>query len=247
MPSSTPPPNSRPVVTCSDVTQTFTRGGASGLFSRSASGETVTAVSDVSLTVSTGEFVGIAGPSGSGKSTLLHLLAGLDTPTTGTVTLSGTDTQRVSSRRRTQLRLNHVGIVFQHFHLLPSLSARGNVAVPLIEAGYSKQKRRERAESVLSQVGLDDRIHHTPSELSGGEQQRVAVARALVTDPDLVIADEPTGELDTATGEQVLDLLSEVADDRAVIVASHDQQVLDRITRLVRLRDGTVEAIEPQP
>jgi putative ABC transport system ATP-binding protein len=192
------------------------------------------------MAVRPGEFVGLAGPSGSGKSTLLHLLAGLDTPTSGTVNLAGVDTGSVSSRRRTRLRLANVGIVFQHFHLLPSLSARSNVAAPLIETGESKRQRRARAEELLKQVGLADRVQHTPSELSGGEQQRVAVARALATDPALVIADEPTGELDTATGAQVLDLLAEVATDRAVVVASHDQQALDRTTRVVRLHDGRI-------
>ena len=235
------PSDQEPAVTCDEVTRTFTRGGGRGWLSRGTSGaETVTAVSDASLTVFPGEFVGIAGPSGSGKSTLLHLLAGLDTPTSGTVTLSGTTTDGISSRRRTRLRLNHVGIVFQHFHLLPSLSARSNVAVPLIETGQSKPQRRAQAERALEQVGLGDRVHHAPTELSGGEQQRVAIARALVTDPDLLIADEPTGELDTATAERVLELLATVASDRAVVVASHDTQVLDRVSRLIRLQDGRI-------
>lgn len=229
------------IVTCDDVTRTFTRGGRTGRFGRSTStsAETVTAVADISLTISAGELVGLAGPSGSGKTTLLHLLAGLDTPTAGTVTLGGTDTKALSRRHRTRLRLDHVGIVFQHFHLLPSLSARANVALPLIELGYSKRRRRERASELLERVGLSDRLQHRPGELSGGEQQRVAVARALATDPQLVVADEPTGELDTETGKQVLDLLARVADERAVVLASHDQQALDRTTRQIQLRDGT--------
>ncbi|WP_311173109.1 ABC transporter ATP-binding protein [Halobellus ordinarius] len=230
------------VVTCTDVTRAFSRGGGSGWLSRSTgSGETVTAVADVSLAVQRGEFVGLAGPSGSGKSTLLHLLAALDVPSSGTVTLAGRRTDDLSARARTKLRLDHVGVVFQHFHLLPSLSARANVATPLIELGYSRKQRRERATSLLERVGLGDRIEHTPGELSGGEQQRVAVARALSTDPDLVIADEPTGELDTATGERVLDVLADVASDCAVVVASHDPQALDRVQRVIRLRDGRRE------
>jgi ABC-type antimicrobial peptide transport system, ATPase component len=200
--------------------------------------ESVTAVDDVSVSVSAGEFVGLAGPSGSGKSTLLHLLAALDTPTTGSVRLGDTEVSQLSRGRRTQLRLDRVGIVFQHFHLLPSLSALANVALPLVELGYGKSRRHERASELLERVGLGDRLQHRPSELSGGEQQRVAVARALTTDPQLVIADEPTGELDTDTGGQVLDLMASVAEDRAVVLASHDQQALDRTTRQIRLRDG---------
>lgn len=248
VPQSHAPPSaeSTPVVSCSDVTRTFSRGGGDGLFDRRSRGsvETVTAVSNVSVAVSPGELLGLAGPSGSGKSTLLHLLAALDTPTSGTVTLAGTDTGSVSARRRTRLRLDHVGVVFQHFHLLPSLSARANVAAPLVERGYSRRERRERATTLLERIGLGDRAGHRPGELSGGEQQRVAVARALATDPELLIADEPTGELDTETGTQVLDLLASVAADRAVVVASHDQQALDRMSRLIRLRDGQIVSRE---
>lgn len=232
---------STPIVSCENVTRTFTRGGRAGRFGgRSATpAETVTAVADVSLSVSLGEFIGLAGPSGSGKSTLLHLLAALDTPTTGSVTVAGTDISQLSRRRRTRLRLDYVGIVFQRFHLLSSLSARANVALPLIELGYSKRRRRDRATELLERVGLEDRLHHRPGELSGGEQQRVAVARALTTNPQLIVADEPTGELDRDTGTQVLDLLADVADERAVVVASHDQQALDRTTRKIHLRDGS--------
>lgn len=232
------PSDQRPAVECLNVSRTYTRGGRGGLFTRSTTAETVTAIADVSLTVSPGDFLGLAGPSGSGKTTLLHLLAGLDAPTTGTVRLAGTDTSDASPRRRARLRLRNVGIVFQQFHLLPSLSARANVAVPLLETGHSKRARRRRATTLLEEVGLEDRIHHKPSALSGGERQRVAVARALVTDPELVIADEPTGELDTTTGAQVLDLLESVAEDRAVVVASHDEQVLHRVAEVVRLHDG---------
>jgi putative ABC transport system ATP-binding protein len=200
----------------------------------------VTALEEVSLAVNRGEVVGIAGPSGSGKSTLLHLLGGLDDPTNGTIALAGTDMTSLSDRKRTRIRLDHVGIVFQRFYLVPSLSARGNVALPLVQRGSSKRERRRRAESLLETVGLSDRGDHRPDELSGGEQQRVAIARALVTDPDVVLADEPTGELDSATGERVLELLTEVADDRAVLLASHDDRALRRADRIVRLQDGRV-------
>ncbi|ELZ47791.1 ABC transporter ATP-binding protein [Halorubrum californiense DSM 19288] len=182
--------------------------------------------------------VGVAGPSGSGKSTLLHLLAGLDTPTTGEIAVCGTTVGALSRRRRTAFRRENVGMVFQRFHLLPALTARENVALPLVQAGVARSDRRSRASELLDAVGLDDRASHYPSALSGGEQQRVAIARALAADPAVVIADEPTGELDRETGERVLDLLTDVSDGRAIIVASHDEYTLDRTDRVVRLRDG---------
>jgi len=228
------------VVRCRDVVREYTRG-SSGWFGNRDDAQTVRALDGVSLSVDAGEFVGIAGPSGSGKSTLLHLLAALDTPTSGTVTLSGQETTDLSEAERTRFRRDQVGIVFQRFHLLPALTAQQNVAMPLLERGIGKSERRARAAELLETVGLGDRLEHRPAELSGGEQQRVAVARSLTSEPSLLIADEPTGELDSAAGSTVLDLLEEVADDRAVIVASHDQAVLDRADRVVRLRDGKVQ------
>lgn len=225
-----------PVVGCADVTRIY--GAAAGKADRTRTA--VTALDEVSISVSAGEFVALAGPSGSGKSTLLHLLAGLDTPTTGTVTLLGENVSTLSERARARLRLSGVGIVFQRFHLLPALSARANVALPLVERGLRKDERRTRAEALLDRVGLADRAKHRPGELSGGEQQRVAVARALANDPALVIADEPTGELDTETGDLVIDLLGDIATDRGVIVASHDDAVIDACNRVIRLRDGQV-------
>lgn len=199
----------------------------------------MTALDGVTLAVRPGEVIGIEGPSGSGKSTLLHLLAGLDTPTRGTIELAGVDISTRSERARARLRLDHVGLVFQRFHLLPALSARSNVAVPLVERGVRKRERRERAESLLERVGLADRVTHTPGELSGGEQQRVAIARALATDPGLIIADEPTGELDTETGAAILDVFDDLAaDGRGIVVASHDTPTLERTTRRVVLHDG---------
>lgn len=231
-----------PIVSCEDVTRTYTRGTESFL-SRWRREDTnrpqVTALDEVSLGVESGELVGIEGPSGSGKSTLLHLVAGLDTPSTGRVIVDGTDISSLSERERAQLRLSTVGLVFQHFHLLPSLTARANVAIPLVEQGMGKGARRERAESLLDRVGLGDRTTHTPGELSGGEQQRVAIARALATDPALIVADEPTGELDTETGSKVLDLFDELrANGTAIIVASHDAPTLERTDRRIVLRDG---------
>ncbi|WIV68852.1 ABC transporter ATP-binding protein [Natrialbaceae archaeon AArc-T1-2] len=234
-------------VRANEVTKIYTRGSGGGRLSRLFNGTsppTVTALEDVSLEVHPGEIVGLSGPSGSGKSTLLHLLAALERPTEGTVTVRDDDVTAMSERQRTRLRLEHVGIVFQHFHLLEALTARGNVALPLVELGVSKRKRRRRATDLLERVGLEDRVTHRPGELSGGEQQRVAIARALATDPDLVIADEPTGELDTETGRQVLSEFEEVADDRAVVLASHDRQTLAIADRVIRMRDGQIVGID---
>ncbi|ELY42711.1 ABC transporter ATP-binding protein [Natronorubrum bangense] len=232
-----------PVVRAADVTKVYTRGSDPGRLGKllgRPEAPRVHALKNASVSINPGEIVGLAGPSGSGKSTLLHLLAGLELPTEGTVTFQETDLETLSTRQRTRLRLEHVGIVFQHFHLVGSLSARANVALPLVELGVGKRKRRERATELLERVGLGDRVGHRPGELSGGEQQRVAIARALVTDPTLVIADEPTGELDTETGRRVLDEFERIAADRAVVLASHDQPTLAISDRIVRLKDGTI-------
>lgn len=237
---SAPSSDTDPVVSCSGVTRRYVRGSGSW-GSRSGNRPTVTALQGVSVTIKPGEFVSVVGPSGSGKSTLLHLLAALDTPSDGTVTLSGTRTDGLSDRQRTRLRLSTVGLVFQHFHLLPSLTARSNVALPLVERGVPKRERRQRAATLLDKVGLGDRTDHYPGELSGGEQQRVAIARALVTNPRLVVADEPTGELDSSTGRQILDRFEAVAtEDRAVVVASHDPAIRERADRVVHLQDGSI-------
>lgn len=241
-------PSNSPLIECNNLTRSYTIGSDdSGLFGwGSTDTPTVTALTNINLTVHRGEIIGCAGPSGSGKSTLLHLLAGLDTPTAGSVSFDGTRLSSLSKRARTRHRLDHVGIVFQHFHLLESLSARANVAIPLVELGRPKKERRQRATELLEAMGLGDRITHRPAQLSGGEQQRVAIARALVTEPDLVIADEPTGELDTQTGKQVLTRFREVARNlnTAVVIASHDEPTLAIVDRLVRMRDGEIIEIE---
>jgi putative ABC transport system ATP-binding protein len=239
VPSNESPDEAASPVVCEDVTREFTRGRES-LFSRNEDRPTVEALVDVSVSVSPGEFTVIAGASGSGKTTLLHLLAGLDTPTDGTVTIDGTSTADLSPAERAALRLDHVGIVFQHFHLLPALSARDNVGLPLIERGIGAARRRQQAESLLEEVGIGDRASHRPGELSGGEQQRVAIARALVTDPALLVADEPTGELDTATGAEIIDLFTDVADTRSVVAASHDERVIESADRVIQLQDGEI-------
>lgn len=232
------------IVTAIDVSREYTRGSSS-MFSRRET-PSVQALDGVSLSIAPGEVVGISGPSGSGKSTLLHLLGALDVPTSGTVELVGEDVASHSVRSRTRLRLDHVGIIFQRFHLLPSLSARANVALPLVELGWSKKKRRERALSLLSAVGLDTRTSHRPGQLSGGEQQRVAIARALATEPSLVVADEPTGELDSKSGTAVLELLRRIADeDKAVVIASHDKQAIEACDRVIHLYDGQIREKTP--
>lgn len=231
-----------PIVTCRNVTRTYTRGNErAGWFTRSAttSQPTVTALDGVDVSVNAGEIVGIKGPSGSGKSTLLHLLSALDTPTSGEVTVNGRDTSDLSAGARARLRLDTIGIVFQRFHLLSALPAVSNVALPLIEHGVGKTQRRNRASAVLHRVGLGQRQSHTPGELSGGEQQRVAIARALITNPQVLIADEPTGELDTETGNQILELFVDAANEgTAVVIASHDEPTLAIADRVIELRDG---------
>jgi len=231
------------VVRAEDVSMIYTRGEDPGRIARAfgrSKAPRVTALSDVSLEIGAGEITGLSGPSGSGKSTLLHLLAGLESPTSGRIVLDDTDPATLSPRARTGLRLETVGIIFQRFHLLGSLSARANVALPLVELGVPRGERRRRATALLEQVGLGDRIDHRPGELSGGEQQRVAIARALVTDPQVVVADEPTGELDTETGRRVLEAFQQVAEERAVVVASHDRETLEIADRVVQLRDGEI-------
>ncbi len=228
-----------PVLACENLVRQYQRADG-GLFDRGSDRPTVTALDGVSLSVSAGEFTVITGASGSGKSTLLHLLAAIDTPTSGAVVVAGQNTTALSAGERAALRLNNLGIVFQRFHLLPSLTARGNVTLPLIERGVPRSARIEQADRLLERVGLGDRAEHTPGQLSGGEQQRVAIARALVNQPKALVADEPTGELDTETGEAVLDLFADIAGERAIVIASHDPQVIDRADRIITLRDGCV-------
>lgn len=233
--------DSTPLIRCEKVSKEYQRGDQRTLFGRlrdSGGQVSVTALSPASFTIDGGEVVGVAGPSGSGKSTLLQLLGGLATPTTGQIEVAGTSLTDLSKAERNRFRFETIGFVFQRFHLLPSLSARANVALPLIQAGVSKSRRRERAMELLEKVGIADRATHIPGHLSGGEQQRVAIARSLVTDPAVVLADEPTGELDTATSEQILDLLSDLTDEMAVLIASHDDVALAATDRTIELRDG---------
>jgi putative ABC transport system ATP-binding protein len=232
---------STPAVRLVDVGHEY---GSSDPRGRSRSDRTATALSGVSFRIEPGETVGLEGPSGSGKSTILRAVSGLVVPTAGRVELHGTDLATCADRERTRLRRRRVGIVFRRGHLLPSLSARANVALPLAQAGIPKSVRHGRATALLDDVGLGDRATQLPGELRGGERQRVAIARALATDPDVLVADEPTGELDAATGEGVLELLTEIGKQRTILVASRDEPTLDVADRVVTLESGTVVADE---
>jgi len=205
-------------------------------------GLTVPALRGVTLTVGAGDYLSIVGPSGSGKSTLMHLLGGLDRPTSGRLLLGGRDVADLSAAEMAQLRNRVIGFVFQSFHLLARTSARDNVALPLIYRGVRRAQRRRRAEEMLARVGLEHRMDHKPNQLSGGEQQRVAIARALVTEPSVLLADEPTGNLDSRSGEAVLELLEELNAERGVAVAvvTHDASVAGRARRHITMRDGII-------
>jgi putative ABC transport system ATP-binding protein len=207
-----------------------------------AGGEEVRILRGVSFRLDPGELVALVGPSGSGKSTILGIAAGLDAPTAGRVVIDGVDVTGMSERPLSRLRSRRVGMVFQAYNLLPTLTALENVELPLLVPG---QPRRPpgRARELLAGLGLEHRLHHRPSQLSGGEQQRVAVARALVTDPALLVADEPTGNLDTATGEALIDVLLEVRRSHAttVLVATHNDALARRADRVLRVRDGLLE------
>lgn len=206
-------------------------------------GERVHAVKGVSLAIERGEYVAIAGPSGCGKSTLLHLLGGIDAPSGGWVELEGTRLGALRDRDLTRLRLTRIGFVFQRFHLLPVLTARENVELPMAEAGVSGRARRARALELLGYVGLEHRAGHRATQLSGGEMQRVAIARALANRPALLLADEPTGELDAATGNEVLELFRRLnADGATLVVVTHDEKLAAEAGRVVRMLDGRVVA-----
>ena len=207
----------------------------------------VTAVRDVSLQIRHGDYIAVRGPSGCGKSTLLHMLGAVDTPSSGTLTFDGRDIATLSDRDRSLLRLRQIGFVFQRFFLLPMLTAAENVELPLSEAGVGKSERLARTRELLDYVGLAARAGHRPSQLSGGEMQRVAIARSLANRPRLLLADEPTGELDEATGAQIAALLDRVnADGTALVIVTHDSTLASRARRLLTMRDGRVESEQQQ-
>ena len=203
----------------------------------------VTAVADVTLEIAPGDHIAIRGPSGCGKSTLLHMLGCVEPPTAGTLLFRGDDVTTLSDRKRSLLRLRQIGFVFQRFFLLPMLTAAENVELPQSEAKVPKAERRQRTKELLEYVGLAARADHRPSELSGGEMQRVAIARALANKPGLVLADEPTGELDRTTGEQIALLLDRVnADGTALVIVTHDPALAERSTRILSMRDGRIDS-----
>jgi putative ABC transport system ATP-binding protein len=225
------------MIRCAQVTRTYAMGGAP-----------VPAVRGVDLAIARGDFVAITGPSGCGKSTLLHLLGAIEPPDSGRVWVAGRDTSAMGDREATAFRLRHVGFVFQRFYLLPTLSAAENVELPLAEAGVSRAARRARARELLGYVGLGARAGHRPPQLSGGEQQRVAIARALANAPGVLLADEPTGELDADTGARLLELFAQLHRDGTTLVfVTHDAAVARAAARVVRLQDGRVASDTAAP
>ena len=205
----------------------------------------VEALKGIDLKIAKGEFVAIVGPSGSGKSTLMNVVGCLDTPTSGTYRLAGEDVSTLSRDALADVRNRRVGFVFQSFNLLPGISAFENVEMPLVFGGVAQRKRRERVRELLSRVGLEDRMEHKPTELSGGQMQRVAIARALAMEPDVVLADEPTGNLDSSAGGDIMALFTELwSQGRTLVVITHDLSLARRAGRVVEVRDGRISAAE---
>jgi putative ABC transport system ATP-binding protein len=221
---------SRPLLIASDLRKDYPMNG-----------EVVHALRGASLTVEAGEYVAIVGPSGSGKSTLLQIVGGIDPPSGGSVELLGTRLESLDDRALTRLRLTRLGFVFQRFHLLPVLTARENVELPMAEAGVKPPRRRERARELLDYVGLAHRESHRATQLSGGEMQRVAIARALANSPAILLADEPTGELDAATGQEILELFRRLnREGTTLLVVTHDDRLAEQAGRVVHMLDGRI-------
>jgi putative ABC transport system ATP-binding protein len=220
-----------PLITINDIGRKYVIGS-----------ETIHALKSVSLSINKGEFVALMGPSGSGKSTLMNILGCLDTPTKGTYILNGIDVSHMSENDLAEVRNSEIGFVFQTFNLLPRNSALENVALPLVYAGISKNDRLDRAKKTLENVGLGNRVDHRPNELSGGQRQRVAVARALINDPSIILADEPTGNLDTKTSIEIMGLIEDIHDKgNTIILVTHEEDIALHAHRIVRMRDGLIE------
>ena len=220
-----------PLITIKDIGRKYVIGA-----------EVIHAIKSVSLTINKGEFVALMGPSGSGKSTLMNILGCLDTPSKGEYILNGINVSQLSENELAEVRNSEIGFVFQTFNLLPRNSALDNVALPLVYAGISKEQRHERAKKTLENVGLGNRIDHRPNELSGGQRQRVAVARALINNPSIILADEPTGNLDTKTSIEIMGLIEDIHDKgNTIILVTHEEDIAMHAHRIVRMRDGLVE------
>jgi putative ABC transport system ATP-binding protein len=226
---------SNPAIVIRDITRTYTMGEVE-----------VHALRGVSFSIERGEYVAIMGPSGSGKSTMMNVIGCLDRPSTGTYLLDGIDVSKLNDNELAEIRLKKLGFIFQGFYLLARTDAIKNVSLPLFYAGIPARIRNERAVASLTAVGLGDRTHHKPNELSGGQQQRVAIARALINDPTVLLADEPTGNLDTATSADVLALFSKLhGEGRTIIMVTHDEDIASNAARVIRLRDGLVVSDGP--
>ena len=222
------------VIETTDIAKTYVMGA-----------EVIHALRSVSIQIARGEYVAFMGPSGSGKSTLMNIVGCLDTPSSGQYILNGQDVSRMSDNQLAEVRNKEIGFVFQSFNLLPRASALDNVALPLIYAGLNKRDRTERAVESLRSVGLADRAHHRPNELSGGQRQRVAIARALVNNPSVLLADEPTGALDSKTSHEIMDLFEALhSKGNTIIMVTHEEDIARYAHRIVRLRDGLVESDE---
>lgn len=224
-----------PIISIKNITKTYKVGG-----------EVVNALKGVDLEIEKGEYVALMGPSGSGKSTLMNMLGCLDTTSSGTYILNGNDVSSMNDNELAQIRNKEIGFVFQTFNLMPRLSALENVALPLVYAGKKRSEREAKAAKCLEAVNLTDRMSHRPNELSGGQRQRVAVARALVNDPAIILADEPTGNLDSKTSDDIMNLFEEIhRHGNTVIVITHEEEIARRAKRIIRLKDGKVERDEP--